>query len=160
MIVVKVELHSARTGKVSVLGEAVISNVGGTKTVGKYRAELFQWNAARDGRGKTWKKGWIEGFPRLRLGPWDLLHRCLDAIVGDRNRERAPELPEQGAAYWKQRALEAESDIALMKRTAELSRIATRRGSMPMLCGHANECPFVCSCPEDCYCKSRTCAGR
>lgn len=36
--------------------------------------------------GQTWKKGRVEGFPRRRLGPYDLLYRALRATVGGRNR--------------------------------------------------------------------------
>ncbi len=38
-----------------------------------------------DERG-AWKKGRIENFPRLRLGPHDLLYRVLKSVVGWRNR--------------------------------------------------------------------------
>lgn len=31
--------------------------------------------------------------------------------------------------------------------------------NLPILCEHANECPNVCPCPPDCYCKFHTCAG-
>lgn len=27
----------------------------------------------------------------------------------------------------------------------------------PTICGHANEVPTLCPCPEGCYCKTRTC---
>lgn len=35
--------------------------------------------------GKSWRKGKVEGFPRLKLGPWDLLLRALVSAVGKRN---------------------------------------------------------------------------
>jgi dCMP deaminase len=28
----------------------------------------------------------------------------------------------------------------------------------PQFCDHANECPNICPCADDCYCKSNTCA--
>lgn len=30
----------------------------------------------------------------------------------------------------------------------------------PIYCEHANECPYVCPCPEKCYCKFNSCKGR
>lgn len=29
-----------------------------------------------------------------------------------------------------------------------------------IFCEHANECPQVCPCTSDCYCRSHTCKGR
>lgn len=29
-----------------------------------------------------------------------------------------------------------------------------------MLCEHANECPMVCPCDDECYCKSHTCYNK
>jgi hypothetical protein len=36
---------------------------------------------------QVWKKGEVKGFPRTRLGAWDLLYLALRNIVGSRNRE-------------------------------------------------------------------------
>jgi len=30
--------------------------------------------------------------------------------------------------------------------------------SSPMFCEHANECPHICPCQPDCYCRRHTCA--
>lgn len=30
----------------------------------------------------------------------------------------------------------------------------------PVFCGHANENPYVCDCPSNCYCKAHTCKNR
>lgn len=102
MLVVKIELwpkgdHTrART-----LGVGTIANVGGSVSTGHYEARLlkspeYSTAAARDTRTleqrctrplekDTWKKGRVEGFPRLRLGPWDLLFRALGSLISDRN---------------------------------------------------------------------------
>ncbi len=67
------------------LGTALIHNDGtGTPTVGNYRVSL-----SRRGRPKSvWKEGAISGFPRKRLGPWDLLLWALAATVGQRTTGR------------------------------------------------------------------------
>lgn len=52
---------------------AVIANDGtGTKSQGNYRYAL-----SRRGSTKPWKVGKLHGFPRLRLGAWQLLYRVL-----------------------------------------------------------------------------------
>lgn len=133
MLKVIVQLHSAVTGDVEVLGEGTICNVGGTRSVGRYRVELFKWARAKS--AGVWKKAWVDGFPRQRLGHWDLLLRCLHSAIGYRNDEALKEadLPEQGAAYWKQRAFDAEDRLEAFKRAmgtlrlSELAKIAKER---------------------------------
>lgn len=81
MLVVKIELHSAVTGRVTTIAAGTICNTGtGSPTQGNYRIEL------RDAAGRKWKSGDIEGFPRKRLLAWDLLYRALEKLVGARNR--------------------------------------------------------------------------
>lgn len=83
MINVKVSLwpHGVRS-KASTLGEIQIANVGGTVDVGDYAVRLFTWGD----RPRVWKKGEVRGFPRLKLGPYDLLLRALIGVVGGRWR--------------------------------------------------------------------------
>jgi len=81
MLVVKIELHSAVTGRVTTIATGTICNTGtGSPTQGNYRIEL------RDAAGRKWKSGHIEEFPRKRLLTWDLLYRALEKLVGARNR--------------------------------------------------------------------------
>lgn len=80
MLVVKIELHSARTGEIKTLATGKIVNTGtGTPTQGNYRIEL------KDALGRSWRQGSIEGFPRKKLLAWDLLARALNKILGERN---------------------------------------------------------------------------
>jgi hypothetical protein len=93
MIIVRVELWPrGDKSKARCLGEAEIANVGGTKEIGDYDVRLLKWGAGR----RTWKKGRLAGFPRLKLGPWDLLYRALAAIVHDRNRDTKPPTADGG----------------------------------------------------------------
>jgi hypothetical protein len=80
MLIVKIELHSAVTGRITTIATGTIANTGtGSAVQGNYRIEL------RDAAGRKWKTGHIEGFPRNRLLAWDLLYRALEKLVGNRN---------------------------------------------------------------------------
>ncbi len=84
MIRVTVELVSARTGLITHLGSATISNDGsGTPVLGNYGFKFFKRGKAR----QIWKVGAIRGFPRKRLLVWDLLYLVLKEVVGQRNGE-------------------------------------------------------------------------
>ena len=86
MIVCKIELWpDGDNQNVELLGVVAISNDGsGTDETGNYNVELHE--SPRDaGRSEIWKRGRMEGFPRLRLGPYDLLYRALKACVGNRD---------------------------------------------------------------------------
>jgi len=66
------------------LGTAYIANnLEGTVETGNYTVKLTKWNNAKT----AWKKGSVRGFPRLKLGAWDLLFRALLDTVGSRNQE-------------------------------------------------------------------------
>lgn len=81
------------------LGVATVANMGGDAKVGHYEAILFKAPEyskhaetrplhemlTRPKAKEIWKKAYVEGFPRLRLGPWDLLFRALGAMVARRN---------------------------------------------------------------------------
>ena len=84
MIRIRVELISARTGETTLLGQAIIANDGkGTSTQGDYFFKLSQRGRAL----RWWREGVVKGFPRQRLGAWDLFYRCLREAVGSRNDE-------------------------------------------------------------------------
>lgn len=70
------------------LGTADIINDGtGTRSIGNYTVRL-----SRKGQpGSTWKTAVVRGFPRLRLGAWDILYLALHAVVGKRNQKYIPE---------------------------------------------------------------------
>jgi hypothetical protein len=79
MLVIRIELHSAVTGRITTIATGKIVNTGtGSSTQGNYRIEL------RDAAGRVWKRGHIEGFPRKRLLAWDLFYRALEKLVGER----------------------------------------------------------------------------
>ena len=82
MIVVKVELPSARTGKTSTLGTLrIVNDATGTATSGNYTGEL------RGANGRALETCRVSGFPRKRRLAWDLVYRVLRATRGDKNRD-------------------------------------------------------------------------
>lgn len=89
MIRVTVELVSAiHPSRSRVLGVAEISNDVQTSLLtegdrGAYDVRLSKWAPKT---GETWKRGRVEGFDRVKRGPWDLLFLALRGCVGDRNR--------------------------------------------------------------------------
>lgn len=68
------------------IGRAEIWNVGGnaSATSGDYGVRLRGGFPGWSGKG-SWKRGEVIGFPRKRLGAWDLLYRGLAACIADRN---------------------------------------------------------------------------
>lgn len=74
--------------KAEVVGVATIVNTGeGTAETGSYEVKLMK-TAKFAKRPGVWREGRVSGFPRLKLGPYDLLYRCLAVCVGPRNTRR------------------------------------------------------------------------
>lgn len=96
MIVIRIEMWPLGDEKRKrLLGIARISNDGlGTADTGNYKVELSKFGSET----QIWKRGRVESFPRLKLGPWDLLFRALARTVGYRSKvddEEAKRLEEQ-----------------------------------------------------------------
>jgi hypothetical protein len=89
MIVVRVELWSAITGKRSEIARAVIHNVGGTNTRGNYEflsmrgrdAEALEANmrAVLKGKTKPVHQGGVNGHARLKEHVFNLVAKGLAA---------------------------------------------------------------------------------
>lgn len=101
MLVIKIELWPRGDHtRARSLGVATIENVGGDPKTGDYECRLFkapEYSKQAETRPlheiltkpkakETWRKGRVEGFARLRLGPWDLLFRALGALISDRSQ--------------------------------------------------------------------------
>ncbi len=95
MIRITIELipHGIESRK-SILGIATIVNDGtggdgrgAANTTGNYEVTLSKRGAQVS---QVWRKGRVEGFPRLKLGVYDLLYRGLRNIVGSRNPDPVP----------------------------------------------------------------------
>lgn len=94
MIYVRMEMwpRGDRT-RARLLGEGTITNAGGNEAFANYDCVLLKspeysktpGDPAKPTAKTTWKRTSIKGFPRSRLGPWDLLFRCLRMAIGNRN---------------------------------------------------------------------------
>jgi len=78
MLIVRVELWSAKTGRVKELARMKIWNAGGTEERADYEGETL--------RGRTWealnlgivqRKGKVQGYMRKQLHVWNLVSRML-----------------------------------------------------------------------------------
>lgn len=82
MLVVSVELHSARTGERKLLGQTIIHNVGGTAESGDYQVEVGHkrdvGNLAKI-HTKPLRLARIYGHPRLSANVWTLVAKALNA---------------------------------------------------------------------------------
>ena len=81
MIVVKIELHSARTKKITLLGQAIIDNIGTTPDgkKGDYRIRVGNKGKLELDQIATGylREGKIHEFPRLSYNVWRLIIRAL-----------------------------------------------------------------------------------
>jgi hypothetical protein len=81
MIVVRVELHSVITGKVTEIARAHIANIGGTKTSGDYQITTFKGRRAQDlNRRVPVRSAVVMSYPRLSVHVWHLVARALIAM--------------------------------------------------------------------------------
>lgn len=84
MIVVKIELHSARTGYIEEIGRMHIPNITG-KGEGRYhkradyRVQVFR-RRSKDARLSVLREGYVRDYPRLSYPVWQLLSRAIEAV--------------------------------------------------------------------------------
>lgn len=79
MILVKIELHSALTGKVTEIGHMRITNNGlGTQKRGDYDVEILRKGTT----DKVQRRGSVRDYPRLSYTVWELVRRALVAGLG------------------------------------------------------------------------------
>jgi hypothetical protein len=81
MILIRIELHSARTGKVTEIGRMKIVNDGGTDDRGNYRATTLTGRTrAQLDRGNWTRAGAVLDYPRKAVHVWHLVARALIAM--------------------------------------------------------------------------------
>lgn len=92
MLVVRIELHSARTGKVSEIGRMVIANDGVATSKdprrGSYTVKIGR--KGHDLNAAIWKRpqreARVEDYPRQSYTVWELVRRALNAVYGKRQQ--------------------------------------------------------------------------
>jgi hypothetical protein len=82
MILVKIELHSARTGKVTELGQMRITNNGIESAHNPKRGEYDVEIMRKGSTTKVQRKGLVRDYPRLSYTVWELVRRSLEAALG------------------------------------------------------------------------------
>lgn len=81
MIVIRVELWSAVTGKVSEIARMHICNTGGTVERGDYVAETFKGRSATAlSRRLVQRCGNVRDHPRLKQHVWNLVAKALKSM--------------------------------------------------------------------------------
>lgn len=81
MIVVRVELWSAVTGKVTELARAEICNIGGNTNYGDYDVRSLRGRSTDDlNKRITQRAGIVARHPRLREHVWNLVAKSLTAM--------------------------------------------------------------------------------
>lgn len=92
MIVVKVELHSARTKKVKILAAAIIHNIskkGVDPKKGDYEvlvAKKTDVNNLKKSYSKPLRRGQVLNYPRLSYNVWRLIIRALLSAFPEENK--------------------------------------------------------------------------
>lgn len=87
MIVVKVELHSAITKQVTLIGSAIIHNVGGTKERGNYKVAVGNKSklGLTDIMANPQRVGEVNNYPRVSYNIWRLVIRALRSAFPEEN---------------------------------------------------------------------------
>lgn len=95
MIRVTVEmLPGGNPEKARSIGVGYITNEGsGSPDLGNYSVKLMK-SGEYAKRGGVWKSGSVINFPRLRLGPWDLLFVALASTVASRSKRTSTAVKE------------------------------------------------------------------
>lgn len=81
MIVVRVELWSAITGRKTEIAQMWIDNIGGTEQLGDYRVRSLRGRSAEAfALQKVQREGRVDRHPRLREHVWNLVAKALAAM--------------------------------------------------------------------------------
>jgi hypothetical protein len=93
MIVVRVELHSAITGKVTELARMIVCNIGtGSRNSGDYEVEILRGRSAKDlDKRIAQRKARVLGHPRLSQHVWHLVEKALKAAGYGNNQHSRDE---------------------------------------------------------------------
>jgi hypothetical protein len=80
MLIIRVELHSAITGKVTEIARAMVHNIGGTSSLGNYQARFYTGRSKEElDQRRVTHCGIVVRHPRLRQHVWKLVLKALVA---------------------------------------------------------------------------------
>lgn len=92
MLVVKIELHSAITKKVTTIGQMIIHNVGGTSTCGDYEVCVARKSEDNFDLRKTFhnpaRRGTVKNHPRKSQNVWRLVAKALLAAFPEEDKSK------------------------------------------------------------------------
>lgn len=81
MIIVRIELHSAITLRVTEIARMRICNIGGTRTRGNYDVVTFRGRGANAlDNGFVKRHGVVRNHPRLSKHVWNLVAKALACL--------------------------------------------------------------------------------
>lgn len=81
MIIVRVELHSGITRKVTEIARMKICNIGGSANLGDYHVATLRGRSSEQlDRDVVTRKGDVKDYPRLSIHVWHLVARALLAM--------------------------------------------------------------------------------
>lgn len=91
MIVVRVELHSVTTLKITEIARMHICNEGGTHTRGDYSATVLRGRSkeAFDNNPMVHKLGEVKNHARLSLHVWHLVAKALSSMDYGKEKTKA-----------------------------------------------------------------------
>lgn len=91
MLIVKIELHSARTGDTKEIGRLLIDNIsqcGNASKRGDYRVRLLRRGKFHPLQsGAVLREGRVTNYPRLTYSVWRLVYRALQSVM-DKKHEK------------------------------------------------------------------------
>ncbi len=87
MIIVKIELFGAQSGRIDDLGTLIIDNIGGTRTRGNYRCRAYRKGEIKKA-GSGWglplakpiREGFVHDHPRLAEPVQSLVLKAFKAL--------------------------------------------------------------------------------
>ena len=92
MLVVKIELHSARTHKITEIGRMIIANEGtaGTPRRGNYTVKVGRkgHHSSKDVWLNPTRMGRVKDYPRLTYSVWRLVIRALLSAFPEETTKR------------------------------------------------------------------------
>lgn len=84
MIIIRVELWSAITGKVTELARMEVCNIGGTRNSGDYSVQAMRGRSKEDlNKRIVQREAKVLGHPRLTQHVWYLVAKALKALKYD-----------------------------------------------------------------------------